>query len=119
MLGIAHHNFEDILEDYKGQSGFSLDTEMSGQDWQSIVSLYADEVERQCGRPFPQDPFVQLWGAIGAVFGSWMNQRAITYRKLHNIPESWGTAVNVQAMVFGNMGDDCATGVAFLSLIHI
>ena len=113
VLGIAHHHFEDILEDYKEERGFALDTAMSGEDWQSIVALYAKEVEQQCGDPFPQDPLAQLWGAIGAVFGSWMNQRAITYRKLLNIPESWGTAVNVQAMVFGNMGDDCATGVAF------
>jgi len=74
---------------------------------------YKDVVEHAIGKPFPQDPQEQLWGAIGAVFGSWMNQRAITYRRLHDIPANWGTAVNVQAMVFGNMGEDCATGVAF------
>ena len=74
---------------------------------------YKKIVEKRTGKPFPQEPREQLWGAIGAVFGSWMNQRAITYRRLHPIPESWGTAVNVQAMVFGNMGEDCATGVAF------
>ena len=113
VLDVAHHHFEDILEDYKEQKNLSLDTEMLAEDWQAIISSYASEIERQCGKPFPQDPLAQLWGAIGAVFGSWMNQRAKTYRKLHNIPESWGTAVNVQAMVFGNMGNDCATGVAF------
>ena len=78
-----------------------------------MVGEYKKIVEKRTGKPFPQEPREQLWGAIGAVFGSWMNQRAITYRRLHAIPESWGTAVNVQAMVFGNMGDDCATGVAF------
>ncbi|TIU95683.1 MAG: hypothetical protein E5W00_25150, partial [Mesorhizobium sp.] len=71
------------------------------------------KVEEELGKPFPQDPHEQLWGAIGAVFSSWMNNRAITYRRLHDIPESWGTAVNVQAMVFGNMGETSATGVAF------
>ena len=113
VLGVEHYRFEDILEDYKERLGLSLDTEMSGEDWSSIISLYSEEIKQQCGEPFPQDPLSQLWGAIGAVFRSWMNQRAITYRKLHDIPENWGTAVNVQAMVFGNMGDDCATGVAF------
>ena len=78
-----------------------------------IIVRYKERVEEESGKPFPQDPHDQLWGAIGAVFGSWMNQRAITYRRLHNIPESWGTAVNVQAMVFGNMGETSATGVAF------
>ena len=81
--------------------------------WNTIVERYKERVEEESGKPFPQDPHAQLWGAIGAVFGSWMNQRAITYRRLHNIPESWGTAVNVQAMVFGNMGETSATGVAF------
>ena len=78
-----------------------------------MIARYKERVEEESGKPFPQDPHEQLWGAIGAVFGSWMNQRAITYRRLHNIPESWGTAVNVQAMVFGNMGETSATGVAF------
>ncbi len=82
-------------------------------DWEEIVERYKERVEEESGKPFPQDPHAQLWGAIGAVFGSWMNQRAITYRRLHAIPESWGTAVNVQAMVFGNMGETSATGVAF------
>ena len=90
-----------------------LDTELSADDWAELIKRYKARVKEETGEDFPQDPQKQLWGAIGAVFGSWMNQRAITYRRLHNIPESWGTAVNVQAMVFGNMGDDSATGVAF------
>jgi pyruvate,orthophosphate dikinase len=113
VLGIEHHNFEDILEEHKLRSGFTLDTELGAEDWLVVVSRYKERVEEEQGRPFPQDPREQLWGAIGAVFGSWMNQRAVIYRRLHNIPESWGTAVNVQAMVFGNMGDTSATGVAF------
>jgi pyruvate,orthophosphate dikinase len=113
VLGVEHHHFEDILEDFKTDKGFALDTELSADDWKGIVAAYAAMVKKELGRPFPQDPHEQLWGAIGAVFGSWMNQRAITYRRLHNIPESWGTAVNVQAMVFGNMGETSATGVCF------
>ncbi|SVB69213.1 uncharacterized protein METZ01_LOCUS222067, partial [marine metagenome] len=113
VLGVAHHYFEDLLEDYKGECGHQLDTDMSADDWRTIIGRYREAIEREHGNPFPQDPVQQLWGAIGAVFGSWMNQRAITYRRIHDIPESWGTAVNVQAMVFGNMGNDCATGVAF------
>ena len=113
VLDIEHHNFEDILEEHKSHLGYTLDTELNADDWVTVVSRYKERVEEETGKPFPQDPRAQLWGAIGAVFGSWMNQRAITYRKLHNIPESWGTAVNVQAMVFGNMGDTSATGVAF------
>jgi pyruvate,orthophosphate dikinase len=113
VLGIEHHLFEDILADHKDASGYSLDTELSADDWKKLVKLYKERVEEESGKPFPQDPREQLWGAIGAVFGSWMNARAKTYRRLHSIPESWGTAVNVQAMVFGNMGDDSATGVAF------
>ncbi len=113
VLGIEHHNFEDILEDHKSQTGFTLDTELAADDWIDVVGRYQERVKEESGSPFPQEPKAQLWGAIGAVFGSWMNQRAITYRRLHNIPESWGTAVNVQAMVFGNMGDTSATGVAF------
>ena len=113
VLGIEHHYFEDILEDHKARSGYTLDTELSADDWVDLVGLYKDRVAEEQDTPFPQDPHDQLWGAIGAVFGSWMNQRAITYRRLHAIPESWGTAVNVQAMVFGNMGDTSATGVAF------
>jgi pyruvate,orthophosphate dikinase len=113
VLDIEHHNFEDILEDHKARAGMTLDTELTAEDWVDIVARYQERVREEKGDPFPQDPRDQLWGAIGAVFGSWMNARAITYRRLHAIPESWGTAVNVQAMVFGNMGDTSATGVAF------
>ena len=113
VLGIAHHHFEDILDDHKDRNEYALDTDLTADDWEELVGRYKERVEEELGEPFPQDPFKQLWGAIGAVFGSWMNQRAITYRRLHGIPESWGTAVNVQAMVFGNMGETSATGVAF------
>jgi len=113
VLGVDHHNFEDIMEDHKDDKGYSLDTDLGADDWKSVVAQYLAMVESETGNPFPQDPYEQLWGAIGAVFGSWMNNRANTYRRLHNIPASWGTAVNIQAMVFGNMGDDCATGVCF------
>ena len=113
VLGIEHHHFEEILDDHKDRHGYSLDTDLNADDWAAIIVRYKERVEEESGKPFPQDPHDQLWGAIGAVFGSWMNQRAITYRRLHNIPESWGTAVNVQAMVFGNMGETSATGVAF------
>ncbi len=113
VLDIDHHNFEDILEDYKSQHGHDLDNDLDADDWSKVVSLYKDKVVAVSGKPFPQDPHAQLWGAIDAVFSSWMNQRAITYRKLNDIPASWGTAVNVQAMVFGNMGETSATGVAF------
>ncbi len=113
VLGVDHHNFEDILEDHKDDNGYTLDTDLSGEDWKTVVANYLSMVEEMLGKPFPQDPKEQLWGAIGAVFGSWMNDRAITYRRLQGIPASWGTAVSVQSMVFGNMGDDCATGVCF------
>jgi pyruvate,orthophosphate dikinase len=113
VLGIEHHHFEEILDDHKDRNGYTLDTDLSADDWDNIIDRYKERVEEESGKPFPQDPHAQLWGAIGAVFGSWMNQRAITYRRLHAIPESWGTAVNVQAMVFGNMGETSATGVAF------
>jgi pyruvate, orthophosphate dikinase len=113
VLGVEHHHFEELLDDHKLETGATLDTELGAEDWRSIVVGYKEVVERAIGKPFPQDPQEQLWGAIGAVFGSWMNQRANTYRRLHGIPADWGTAVNVQAMVFGNMGEDCATGVAF------
>ncbi len=113
VLGIEHHHFEEILDDHKDRSGYTLDTDLDADDWEAVIALYKERVEEASGKPFPQDPREQLWGAISAVFGSWMNQRAITYRRLHNIPESWGTAVNVQAMVFGNMGETSATGVAF------
>jgi pyruvate, orthophosphate dikinase len=113
VLGIAHHHFEEILDEHKERSGYSLDTDLAAGDWEEVVARFKERVEAEGGKPFPQDPHAQLWGAIGAVFGSWMNQRAITYRRLHGIAESWGTAVNVQAMVFGNMGETSATGVAF------
>jgi pyruvate,orthophosphate dikinase len=113
VLGIDHHHFEELLENHKLDSGAMLDTELTSEDWKKVVCGFKDIVPTEQGRPFPQDPEEQLWGAIGAVFGSWMNPRALTYRRLHNIPGDWGTAVNVQAMVFGNMGADCATGVAF------
>jgi pyruvate,orthophosphate dikinase len=113
VLGFEHHHFEDILDTFKESQGYSLDTDLTGDDWVDLVGRYKDAVARETGHDFPQDPYAQLWGAIGAVFSSWMNARAVTYRRLHDIPESWGTAVNVQAMVFGNMGETSATGVAF------
>ncbi|MCW5686383.1 MAG: pyruvate, phosphate dikinase [Pseudolabrys sp.] len=113
VLGIGHDRFEEILDLHKEKQGYTLDTELTAEDWAQLIERYKKRVQEEQGKPFPQDPHEQLWGAIGAVFGSWMNQRAITYRRLHDIPESWGTAVNVQAMVFGNMGDTSATGVAF------
>ncbi len=113
VLGVDHHHFEEVLELHKEDRGLGLDTELKAEDWLQIIESYKAAVEQQLGRAFPQDPTEQLWGAIGAVFGSWNTPRAVTYRKLHDIPEEWGTAVNVQAMVFGNMGGDCATGVAF------
>ncbi|MEZ5785542.1 MAG: pyruvate, phosphate dikinase [Xanthobacteraceae bacterium] len=112
VLGIGHHNFEEILDAFKEERGYKLDTDLNADDWEKIVELYKKRVERE-GVQFPQDPHEQLWGSIGAVFGSWMNQRAITYRKLNAVPDWWGTAVNVQAMVFGNLGETSATGVAF------
>ncbi|MCY4548053.1 MAG: pyruvate, phosphate dikinase [Defluviicoccus sp.] len=113
VLGIEHHFFEDLLENHKLESGAVLDTEIDAGGWEALVGRYKALVAERLGEPFPQDEREQLWGAIGAVFESWMNRRAVTYRKLHDIPAHWGTAVNVQAMVFGNMGEDCATGVAF------
>src|SRR5215475_3094558 len=113
VLGLEHHHFEEILDDHKEHKGYVLDTDLDADDWVALVERYKKRVKEELGHDFPQEPNDQLWGAIGAVFGSWMNQRTITYRRLHNIPESWGTAVNVQAMVFGNLGDTSATGVAF------
>ncbi|MEZ5915355.1 MAG: PEP/pyruvate-binding domain-containing protein [Parvularculaceae bacterium] len=113
VLEVDHHAFEEILETYKEERDFFLDTELKAADWKAIVALYKAAVKNALGRDFPQDPKEQLWGAISAVFGSWRNDRAEVYRRLHSIPESWGTAVNVQAMVFGNMGETSATGVAF------
>src|ERR1700738_4337537 len=113
VLGFEHHHFEDILDTFKDSQGYSLDTDLTGDDWVDLVGRYKDAVARETGQDFPQDPHDQLWGAIGAVFSSWMTARAVTYRRLHDIPESWGTAVNVQAMVFGNMGEASVAGVAF------
>ncbi|MGE5537301.1 MAG: pyruvate, phosphate dikinase [Gemmatimonas sp.] len=113
VLGLDRDAFEEILSEHKEAKGYRADTEMKADDWKEMVRRFKDQVAEQSGAPFPDSPAEQLWGAIGAVFQSWMNQRAITYRRLHDIPESWGTAVNVQAMVFGNMGEDSATGVAF------
>ncbi len=113
VLGLDHDVFEEILEEEKARRGYEVDTEFSAEDWQNVIALYKGRIETELGAPFPQDPHEQLWGAVGAVFSSWMNPRAVTYRRLHDIPESWGTAVNVQAMVFGNRGEDSATGVAF------
>ncbi|MDF1608545.1 pyruvate, phosphate dikinase [Hoeflea sp. YIM 152468] len=113
VMGLDHEVFEDILEDEKARLGHELDTDVSAAEWREIIARYMAIIEQELGVPFPQDPHQQLWGAISAVFASWMNARAITYRQLHDIPASWGTAVNVQAMVFGNLGDQSATGVAF------
>ena len=113
VLDLDHHMFEEILDEHKERLDVTVDTGLSADDWERVVSDYKDAVQRELGKPFPQDPHLQLWGAIGAVFASWMNDRAKFYRRMHDIPESWGTAVNVQSMVFGNMGDSSATGVAF------
>ena len=113
VLGVEHHSFEEILELHKSDLNLESDTELKAEHWKKVVEDYKAKVEEEIGKPFPQDPKEQLWGAIGAVFGSWNIPRAVTYRKINSIPEDWGTAVNVQAMVFGNMGEDCATGVAF------
>ena len=113
VLGVDHAEFEDLLEAHKDAKGVYLDTDLDADDLKRLVDEYKDLVQSALGAPFPQDPKDQLWGAVSAVFGSWQTPRAVTYRRLHDIPEEWGTAVNIQAMVFGNMGDDCATGVAF------
>jgi pyruvate,orthophosphate dikinase len=113
VLGIDHYHFEGLLEDLKEDKGLRLDTDLSADDLRQLVDQFKAKVKDALGEAFPQDVNDQLWGAIGAVFGSWQNARAVTYRRLHDIPASWGTAVNIQAMVFGNMGDDSATGVAF------
>ncbi len=113
VLELDHGAFEEALEIAKEDNGFTLDTEMSAEDWKKLVTAYKGLVEEQWGKPFPQDVHDQLWGAVGAVFGSWQSERAKVYRRLNDIPADWGTAVNVQAMVFGNMGDTSATGVAF------
>ncbi len=113
VLGVSHDFFEAILAEFKDENDYVLDTELTASDWREIIVAYKQRVEAELGHSFPQDVFDQLWGAVGAVFGSWKNTRAKTYRRLHGIPEDWGTAVNIQAMVFGNMGEASATGVAF------
>jgi pyruvate,orthophosphate dikinase len=113
VMGMNKDELEHILEKKKEEKGVHLDTDLTAADWKELVGKFKAKIKEALGQAFPEDPQEQLWGAIGAVFGSWMNQRAITYRKLNNIPADWGTAVNVQSMVFGNMGNDCATGVAF------
>ena len=113
VLDLDHHMFEEILDEHKDRLDVYVDTGLTAENWEAVVTDYKALVERELGKPFPQDPQEQLWGAIGAVFASWMNERAKFYRRMHDIPESWGTAVNVQSMVFGNMGDSSATGVAF------
>lgn len=113
VMGLDHEVFAEILEDEKARFGHELDTDLSAVEWQHVTALFKQVIEEELGESFPQDPHVQLWGAIGAVFRSWMNPRAVTYRMLHNIPAEWGTAVTVQAMVFGNLGSTSATGVAF------
>ena len=113
VLELDHGAFEEALEIAKEDNGFTLDTELSASDLKALVAEYKTLVEKEWGQPFPQDVHDQLWGAVGAVFGSWQSERAKVYRRLNDIPADWGTAVNVQAMVFGNMGDTSATGVAF------
>ncbi len=113
VMGLDNEVFEEILGDEKARFGHEFDTDLTAVEWQHVVSIYKSVIEEELGEAFPQEPEVQLWGAVGAVFASWMNARAVTYRQLHNIPEAWGTAVNIQAMVFGNLGNSSATGVAF------
>ncbi len=113
VLGVDHYLFEELLEIHKEENGYILDTELDASDWKSLAEAFKKKAEEELGKPFPQDVNEQLWGAVNAVFGSWQIERAKTYRRLHNIPENWGTAVNVQSMVFGNMGETSATGVAF------
>ncbi len=113
VLGLEHAAFEEILDDHKDRLEVTVDTALTAEDWERVVADYKAVVARELGEPFPQTPQAQLWGAVGAVFASWMNDRAKFYRRMHDIPESWGTAVNVQSMVFGNMGETSATGVAF------
>ncbi|MEO1160389.1 MAG: pyruvate, phosphate dikinase, partial [Pseudomonadota bacterium] len=113
VLGLDHDAFEDMLGEFKDENGHELDTDVTADEWATLIERFKALVEEESGEPFPQDVNAQLWGAVGAVIKSWQSARAITYRKLNEIPDGWGTAVNVQAMVFGNMGDTSATGVAF------
>ena len=107
------HKLESLIEDHKRSKQYSNDTDLSGDDWKELSEMFKDEIEKTLGSKFPDDPMEQLWGGIKAVFASWNGERAINYRRIENIPHEWGTAVNVQTMVFGNMGEDSATGVAF------
>lgn len=113
VMGMNSSLLEVCFEDYKAEKNYDLDTDMTEKDLDLLIETYKNQVQEYTGQSFPEDPWEQLWGAIGAVFKSWNNARAVTYRELNNIPAKWGTAVNIQSMVFGNMGDDCATGVAF------
>ena len=113
VLGVDQGVFVDLLDNFKNLNGMSLDTDLTAEDWREIIEDYQQAIEAETGSPFPEDTSEQLWGAIAAVFGSWQNPRAIVYRRMHSIPDSWGTAVTVQAMVFGNMSERSATGVAF------
>ena len=113
VLGVEHALFEEILDSEKEDKGYDLETDLTAEDLKKIAGMFKARVLKELGKPFPEDVHEQLWGAIGAVFGSWNSPRANTYRRIHNIPEEWGTAVTVQAMVFGNRGETSATGVAF------
>ena len=113
VMGVSHDFFEEIIDDYKYETGLTEDAAFGADDWRDICKRFRAIIQEEAGQAFPQDPYEQLWGAIRAVFKSWNNRRAITYRQLQNIPDDWGTAVNVQAMVFGNLGETSATGVAF------
>ncbi len=113
VLGMNSHLFESLIDNKKKKYGFTQDVDLTSEHLKELVQEYKNLVKKTLGKEFPQDPHEQLWGAIGAVFRSWNSQRAVTYRKIHEIPNDWGTAVNIQAMVFGNLGNDCATGVAF------
>ncbi|MBP2314707.1 pyruvate, phosphate dikinase [Azospirillum soli] len=113
VLGVGAHRFDALLDSYKEERGLVQDGDLGAEDWRRVVTLYQEEVSRRTGRAFPQDPAEQLHEAIGAVFRSWMNPRAVAYRALHGIPDDWGTAATVQSMVFGNRGGESGTGVAF------
>lgn len=113
VLGVDHGLFVDLLDNFKNLNGMSLDTDLTAADWRDVIEDYQQAITAETGKPFPEDTNEQLWGAISAVFGSWQNPRAIVYRRTHSIPDNWGTAVSVQAMVFGNLSERSATGVAF------
>ena len=113
VMGVESHHFEELIENYKLTKGVLLDTELDENDWDGLIDDFKKVVKEKTKKNFPQDVHEQLLGAISAVFLSWESNRAKIYRKLNQIPSEWGTAVNVQSMVFGNMGNDCATGVVF------